>query len=95
MGANLTSKPDLGLCVSCDHAPTCIYLSSTREPIAQCEEFSTWAAAPRPVALLARPEPAIAAVDVRPLGLCMNCDNLASCVLPKSEAGVWHCSEYR
>jgi len=27
-------------------------------------------------------------------GLCANCANRGSCLLPRSEGGVWHCEEY-
>ena len=27
-------------------------------------------------------------------GLCRNCENRETCLLPKSEAGVMHCEEY-
>jgi hypothetical protein len=27
-------------------------------------------------------------------GLCVNCANRHTCLLPKAEGGVWHCEEY-
>ncbi len=27
-------------------------------------------------------------------GLCVNCANRHTCLLPKNEGGVWHCEEY-
>lgn len=27
-------------------------------------------------------------------GLCANCASRATCLLPKTEGGVWHCEEY-
>ncbi len=27
-------------------------------------------------------------------GLCANCAKRETCLLPKSEGGVWHCEEY-
>lgn len=27
-------------------------------------------------------------------GLCLNCANRHTCLLPRSEGGVWHCEEY-
>ena len=29
------------------------------------------------------------------IGLCMDCENVRTCVFPKPEGGVWHCEEYR
>ncbi len=28
-------------------------------------------------------------------GLCMNCDERETCMLPRPESGVWHCEEYK
>lgn len=28
------------------------------------------------------------------VGLCANCANRETCLIPKSEGGVWHCEEY-
>jgi len=28
------------------------------------------------------------------IGLCVNCVNRDTCLLPRSEGGVWHCEEY-
>ena len=27
-------------------------------------------------------------------GLCINCDNRFTCMLPRPVEGVWHCEEY-
>jgi len=27
-------------------------------------------------------------------GLCMNCANSETCLLPRSEGGIWHCEKY-
>lgn len=27
-------------------------------------------------------------------GLCINCANRETCLLPRAEGGVWHCEEY-
>ncbi len=39
-------------------------------------------------------KPGIEAISGRMKGLCINCDNRASCLLPIVEGGVWHCEEY-
>jgi hypothetical protein len=39
-------------------------------------------------------EPGIEAIAGRRKGLCINCDNRASCLFPIVEGGVWHCEEY-
>jgi hypothetical protein len=39
-------------------------------------------------------KPGIEAIPGRMKGLCINCDNRASCLFPIVEGGVWHCEEY-
>jgi len=39
-------------------------------------------------------KPAIEAISGRMKGLCIDCDNRASCLFPIVEGGVWHCEEY-
>ena len=36
----------------------------------------------------------IEAIPGRMKGLCINCDNRASCMMPIRDSGVWHCEEY-
>ena len=39
-------------------------------------------------------KPGIDAIPGRMKGLCINCNNRASCLFPIVEGGVWHCEEY-
>jgi hypothetical protein len=39
-------------------------------------------------------KPGIKAIPGRMKGLCINCDDRASCQFPIVEGGVWHCEEY-
>jgi len=68
-----------GLCLSCVHAPTCIYHRTARKEIIQCEAFE-----------LDEEQEAFSLN-----GLCKSCDNAATCKLPGRRSGVWHCNEYR
>ncbi len=38
--------------------------------------------------------PGIEAIPGRMKGLCINCDNRTSCMMPIRNGGVWHCEEY-
>ena len=39
-------------------------------------------------------KPGSGAIPGRMKGLCINCDNRASCLFPIVEGGVWRCEEY-
>jgi hypothetical protein len=91
-----------GLCITCNNASGCFYLA-LRGPALFCELFDNYA----PVAAHRRAEaarsspgaplPAVIGEDETgsPIGLCVNCDNLSTCMHPKPAGGVWHCEEYR
>jgi len=85
------------LCSNCLHQQDCTYLAGTTNPIQQCEMYEC-GPSPRPkLALIRRDEGAEDSVgnEASPvLGLCVNCDNRATCNLPKPLSGVWHCEEY-
>lgn len=89
-----------GLCGSCMHAATCVFIGNVKRPVYYCEEFR-----------VERP-PAAGAVrenffqnekvayekqeDDLNQGLCCDCENRNVCGLSvKPEGGVWYCEEYR
>ncbi len=92
-----------GLCSNCKHAATCTYPRDPARPALQCDEYEcsepaggARASQQKPAA--SSPEPHLTArprEPHRPLGLCSNCDNRETCVLPKPEGGVWRCEEYQ
>ena len=69
-----------GLCSSCRYSQSCTYLKSLTMPVTQCEEFEGFF-----------PEPGDDARE----GLCVTCDNRATCMFPRPAGGIWHCEEYR
>ncbi|MCP4685115.1 MAG: hypothetical protein GY867_06645 [bacterium] len=98
MKANVELK---GLCLTCNHTETCMYLVRSTGPIWHCEEHddcnpisatTSTVVAPEPTTGVAQ-SPQSVATD-QPLGLCRNCDKLPTCCLPKAEGGVWFCEEY-
>jgi hypothetical protein len=86
-----------GLCVTCDHAPTCMYVGDAEHPVMQCEEFSQHGggSAARhtlvdlPEALDQEAERFLA------VGLCATCANRETCTLPRPPGGVWQCDAFR
>jgi hypothetical protein len=86
------------LCANCRHQSDCGFLSKACAPILECELHEC--------GLSDRPRLMVVKKGANPLapqseesdaliGLCMNCENLNSCSLPKALGGVWMCEEYR
>jgi hypothetical protein len=84
-----------GLCMNCIHAGACVYRRQQNQPVLSCNEHDTGTVqSKKPTAKMTtcnRDEQ-----DCDPLkGLCSNCENRKTCMLPKPVSGVWHCEEYR
>ena len=90
------SSPYRDLCSTCNHAEVCGWRSTPQRPIFFCEEFDTSTPCPPPESArpIPGPTPEKQALTER-TGLCMNCDNAATCGFPKVEGGIWHCTEYQ
>jgi hypothetical protein len=87
------SRPDLsGLCTTCNHTGTCMYLLRRNPPVWRCEEFDDKSPA-RVTLTLTKGTLERGATHIA--GLCANCDELPTCALPRAGTGVWHCEEYR
>jgi hypothetical protein len=88
---------DASLCANCRNQSDCVFFMKAGEPIIECEMYECGSSS-RPRLSLVRRNVA-AAVDELPeednlMGLCVNCDNLKVCQLPKPQSGVWNCEEY-
>ncbi|MGE0771947.1 MAG: hypothetical protein AB7K37_09575 [Cyclobacteriaceae bacterium] len=80
------------LCNTCDHFNACSY-QDDEKGVLQCELFESTSEG---VAHLGRleilKEEVITPVSTK--GICVNCEKVWTCKLPKGLAGVWHCEEY-
>lgn len=86
-----------GLCINCSEAPNCRYRLAAVEPIVFCEEYQCASGEPDKSAHNMYVFNAAGnELDTSPLlrGLCVNCENKETCMLPKAEGGVWYCEEY-
>jgi hypothetical protein len=91
-----------GLCMTCEHAPTCIYPRDLDRPVWQCEEFEVCEAPLEKASVSSFLAEASAksrtdideGEEVKFKGLCLNCENRKTCIFPKPEEGVWRCEEY-
>jgi len=88
----------VGLCVTCNNAETCVFRKRRGSDAIYCETFDGYASANGhattaggTVVLM----PASAAEQTQLKGLCVNCAERDTCMLPKPKGGVWHCEEYR
>ena len=85
------------LCSNCKHQGDCAFLLKACSPILECELYEC---GPSGKPRLTVVNKTCAAAATHPeigdtlLGLCINCENLRGCNLPKPAAGVWMCEEY-
>lgn len=92
-GVSTDKRLPQGLCTSCMHAQTCMYLKKQELPVFHCEEFEI---APvsghkyREATLQSTPSER----QTRYRGLCSNCENRETCIYADTEGGVWHCEMY-
>ena len=93
------------ICQTCIYASECVHYQNSQiacKPIWFCENFDNTTALQvaenEEIYLEERSpqssKPGIEAISGRMKGLCINCDNRASCLLPIVEGGVWYCEEY-
>ncbi len=93
------------ICPTCIYASECVHYQNSQsasKPIWFCENFDNTTA----LQVAENEEiyseerssqstkPSIEVISGRMKGLCINCDNRASCLFPIVEGGVWHCEEY-
>jgi hypothetical protein len=93
------------ICQTCIYESECVHYQNSQiasKPIWFCANFDTMAS----LQVVEKEEiyseerssqssqPGIEAIAGRMKGLCINCDNRASCLFPIVEGGVWHCEEY-
>lgn len=93
-----------GICITCMHRSYCLSFRNglqAARPIWDCDEYEhndTCVAD-----LLSRAHEAQERNDENPsndgmrertIGLCINCANQNSCMLPIPKGGLWHCEEY-
>jgi hypothetical protein len=91
-----------GLCSTCEGAANCTFPRDPARPILHCDELDSYKPEIVTVKEAAEAEPSTTKAVSRAKkkevgeykGLCVNCENRATCTFPKPEGGVWHCDEY-
>ena len=94
-----TPMKDLGLCVTCMHAASCVTLKASQRPIWFCEEFDVHGVPENTKSVLLAvpvpgPSPANGNGDALGLGLCANCATKADCMYRQAGKTVINCEEY-
>lgn len=80
------------LCNTCDHFNACAY-QDLENGVQQCELFEN-ESGPLKIVTTNNSKIESASPPVGVKGICVNCDRVWDCKLPKAPAGVWHCEEY-
>jgi len=86
-------KPD-GLCLTCNNDLNCTFVRKPNQPVLFCDEFDDFTPL---IVNVTQPStlPDNGGKDSEKYkGLCVNCENRATCTLTKPVSGVWHCEEY-
>jgi hypothetical protein len=85
------------LCANCRHQSDCGFLPRASAPIFECELYECGPAGKPRLVVVKTADSQLSLQGDEPealLGLCMNCENMAGCNLPKPAGGVWMCEEY-
>jgi len=98
------STQNLGICVTCNNRPECLsFQNSLRADrvIWNCEEFDDFVPGMKSDSVnikiknsFKKPVYNDDIIPGRTMGLCINCDNRKTCMLPSPVGGIWHCEEY-
>ena len=99
---------NLGICITCNNRTECLsYQNSLRadRPIWNCEEFDDFVPGMKSGSVNIKKKNPFNKPDHNPgynndiipgrtMGLCINCENRKTCMLPSPTGGIWHCEEY-
>ena len=95
---------NLGICVTCNNRTECLSLQNSLRAdrtIWNCEEFDDFVPGMKSdfsnikkKNSFNKPDYNDDIIPGRTMGLCINCDNRKTCMLPSPAGGIWHCEEY-
>lgn len=95
-----------GQCSTCKHVAYCSLLDDPERPAVICDRFEEfysvssdtfgWMAGENAGLNNPGKKTESGSADYKlNKGLCSDCENNRKCIFPKTEAGKWHCEEYR
>ena len=95
---------NLGICITCNNRTECLSLQNSLRadrPIWNCEEFDDIVSGMKSDSVNIKKKSSFKKRDYnndiipgRTMGLCINCENRKTCMLPSPTGGIWHCEEY-
>ncbi len=95
---------NMGICVTCNNRTECLSLQNSLRadrPIWHCEEFDDFVSGMKSDSAnikkktsFNKPNNNNDIIPGRTMGLCINCENRKTCMLPSPTGGIWHCEEY-
>lgn len=98
------STQNLGICITCNNRPECLSFQNSlraNRPIWNCEEFDDFVPGMKSDSANIKKKNSFNKpvcnndiVPGRTMGLCINCDNRKTCMLPSPTGGIWYCEEY-
>jgi len=82
-----------GICITCKHEKTCIFLRDAKKPIYCCEEYELF---PTQIDNEQNNKPEVKKKHSTNeyTGICLNCDNREECKIRCKTSIIWHCEEY-
>ena len=95
---------NLGICVTCNNRTECLSLQNSLRAdrtIWNCEEFDDFVPGMKSDSVnIKKKNPFNKSagnndiIPGRTMGLCINCEDRKTCMLPSPTGGIWHCEEY-
>ena len=84
------------LCANCRHLGDCSFLSKACRPVQNCELYECGLSEKPRLVVVKKTCTSVEEPEIEDglLGLCITCENLKGCNLPKPASGVWMCEEY-
>lgn len=87
---------EIGICVTCDHRSTCLFMKASRRPVWFCDEFiSVESDRKTESSVTSKATDKVESLDARLMGLCANCEEVKNCKHRTDGVAVLNCEDYR
>jgi hypothetical protein len=90
-----TPVREVGICATCNHSATCLFLQATRRAVWFCDEFDATGSAAPQLADAPLPKPSERYFgEAIAVGLCVSCDARQDCGYRKPGVTIAHCENF-
>lgn len=94
-----TRSTNLGICTTCNHAPDCVNVKASSQPIWHCDQFDDYVAPDEKAVPQATKEPDVPEAQSFSTNgvhksLCFNCSNRHDCVNMTLDVPKLYCEQY-